>query len=117
MIIVPHSTMHASARSRALTEALQATIADFQKSEPKLTDGEIEAALALAHASTHSVDARQRRALIGVLAGIAAVLGAVVILMAQSNPSPDYRVHALVAAGVAVVVAVVGLVIRFKNNP
>lgn len=117
MIIVPHSTSHTSARSRALTDALKGTIADFRKRDPKLTDADIEAALAAARTSSPTMDARQRRALLGVLAGVAVVAGAVIVLMAQSSPASDSRVQTMVIAGAAVVVAVVGLVIRLRNNP
>lgn len=117
MIIVPHSTPHASTRSRALTDALKVTIAEFRKRDPKLTDADIEAALAAARTSSHAMDAKHRRALLGVLAGVAVVAGSVIVLMAQATPASNSRVQALVIAGAAVVVAVVGLVIRLRNNP
>ncbi len=117
MIVVPHTPPPASARSRALADALKATIADFRRREPKLTDAEIEAALARAHESIHARDVRKRRALVGVLAGLACGLGAMIVAASNAGGlARDSSVAALAAGGIVLVGVVVALLLRSINN-
>lgn len=116
MIIVPHTPPPASARSRALSDALKGTIAEFRRREPKLTDAEIEAALARAHDTSAARDARKRRAIVGVSAGLAAGLGALIVAMSQGTTGAKPPLAVLVAGGVVLVAAVVVLLVRTINN-
>lgn len=117
MIIVPHTPPPTSARSRALADALKVTIAEFRRREPKLTDAEIEAAIARAHDTSQARDARKRRAIVGVSAGLAAGLGALIVAMSQGNTAVKPPLTVVVAGCVVLVGAVVALLLRTLNNP
>jgi Zn-dependent protease with chaperone function len=116
VIIVPHSPPPATVRSRALADALKATIADFRRREPKLSDAEIEGALARAHESSHVRGQRRRRAIFGAIAALAFVVGALVVAAGTSRPDADAPVVAIVAVGVAVVGVVMALLLRMLND-
>lgn len=117
VIIVPHTPPPASARSRALADALKVTIAEFQRREPKLSEAEIEAALARAHDTSGARDARRRRAIVGVAAGLAAGLGALIVAMTQGTSGARPPLTVLVTGGVVLVGAIVALLLRMINNP
>lgn len=117
MIIVPHTPPPASARSRALADALKVTIAEFRRREPKLTDAEIEAALARAHDTSGARDARKRRAIAGISAGLAAALGALLVAMSQGNTGVKPPLTVVVTGCVVLVGAAVAILLRTINNP
>ena len=116
MIIVPHTPPPATARSRALTDALKATIADFRRREPRLTDAEIEGALARAHEAAQVREQRRRRAIVGVIAALGCVVGALVVAAGTARRDADQPVAALVAVGVVVVGVVLALLLRKLNE-
>ncbi len=117
MIIIPHTQQHATSRSRALSAQLRATIAEFRRREPKLTDAEIEAALVDAHASTHTQLARRRRLLVAALAGITFALGAGLVAGRDAWPGDSAAFVPWAAAVIIFVALLAALLLRSFNNP
>ncbi|MEP7380889.1 MAG: hypothetical protein ABI910_04340 [Gemmatimonadota bacterium] len=116
MIIIPHTQHHPTTRSRALSEQLRATIAEFRRREPKLTEAEIEAALVDAHASTHTQLARRRRLLVVALAGITFALGAGLVAGRDAWPGDSTTLVSLAAAVLIFVALLAALLLRSFNN-
>ncbi len=108
-VVIPHEP---SKRSKELAARLRTTIDDFRLRDAKLTDAEIEAALA----SLRKADPNETKKALGVLAAFAAAFVAVVIAVAaekgrmtEATPMPAgvYLAFGAVVVGVTIAVVLV----------
>ena len=108
MVYVPASTHtpHATELARRLRE----TIDDYRSREAKLTDVDVQMALATIHASNPAT--RRRVRLIGSAVAVASiatvgVIGTVISSVENGRPVPMIAVGALAAAGLAIAVLLI----------
>ena len=114
IIVPPPTTTHTTARSRALTERLRSTIADFQAREPKLTNEEIAQAL---HALSRPLDRRPRGARVAALATAAGTVAALGIgLLVSSAQKPGRAASSWVAVSLIAVMLVAGVMIALRSR-
>lgn len=116
MIIVPQHHSHATARSRALTERLRSTIAEFRHREPKVSDEEVLQALRDAAPSARGAANRQKAALVAVIAGITTAIGLGLVASNASNAGRAVPATPLVAIAVAGLGVVAAIILRARND-
>jgi len=116
MMIAPVVRPTPSPRTRALTDRLRATVAEFQRREPGFTPEEVAHALRELQADTAPAD-RRTPALVAVVllaAGMAIAVGVTVATDAASRtPTP----RALIAGAVVCGVAAIALLVMRVRTP
>ena len=109
MVYVPVHTQQPSRRSRELAEQLRATIADYQAREPKLNSDEVR--LALQSVTPGAGISPARRALIVASAVFAVLLAGVIAATAnaraEGKPVPIVWLVAGLAAGLGAIAILV----------
>lgn len=116
MIIVPQPQPQPTPLSRALTDRVRATIAEFQRREPRITPEEVAQALRDAMPSASTRTNPKPALIIAVLSGVMTAIGMGLVASSSSNagrPVPVVPIVALAVAGLGVVAA---LILRSRND-
>ncbi|MCC6930279.1 MAG: hypothetical protein IT359_14935 [Gemmatimonadaceae bacterium] len=116
VIVPPHTTSQASARSRALAARLRTTIADFQAREPKVTREEIAQALHEVQPPSQGRSANMAGALVATIAGLTIAIGiGLLVSIAQKTGSAPPPI-VLISLAAVLVAAVVAVVIKARRD-
>lgn len=114
MMPVVHTTP--SPRTKELAERLRATIADYQAREAKLTQGEIDAALATVRTTTRGEDRRAVAILLAIVGAFVAVSVGLATAAERAPEGGSMPAAVYLAIAIAVAAAVVGALLARRNS-
>lgn len=114
IIVPPQRTSHTTARSRALSERLRATIAEYQVREPKVTKEEIAQALHDVSLPAERTVDKRRVTIVATVAGsmCAAGIGLLVSSSQKAGRQPSMWIALSILAVMIVAVAAVATKLR-----
>lgn len=116
IIVPPHTTAHATARSRALADRLRTTIAEFQAREPKVTKEEIAQALHEVQRPADTRPANRRAAILAMVAGTTLALGAGLLASSAEKAGRQPSPVVIISVLVALLAAIAAVAIKLRRD-
>ncbi|HEX4933010.1 MAG TPA: hypothetical protein VFV33_07525 [Gemmatimonadaceae bacterium] len=116
IIVPPHQTSYHTARSRALSERLRATIAEFQAREPKVTPEEIAQALREVQQPGGRRAPNRSVAIVATLAGTFLALGIGLFVSSAQRGGSEPRPVVLLPLIVVLLVAVAVVALKMRGD-